>query len=89
MTGSVGSTAISSTKSSEDAAVWLVGLRYKIIDASTSEQVSTGYIEKKMETGVKAQGVLGMSGYAQQKVTLDTVVQRLVQEAVVKIDRQK
>ena len=89
VTGSVGSTAISSTKSSEDAAVWLVGLRYKIIDASTSEQVSTGYIEKKMETGVKAQGVLGMSGYAQQKVTLDTVVQRLVQEAVVKIDRQK
>jgi len=89
VTGSVGNTAISSTHGSEDAAVWLVGLRYKIIDASTSEQVSTGYIEKKMETGLKTQAVLGMSGYAQQKVTLDTVVQRLVQEAVVKIDQQK
>lgn len=89
VTGSVGNTAISSTRGAEDAAVWLVGLRYKIIDASTSEQVSTGYIEDKMETGVKSQAVLGMSGYAQQKVTLDTVVQRLVQQAVVKIDRQK
>lgn len=89
ITGSVGNTAISSTRTSEDAALWIVGLRYKIIDASTSEQVSTGYIEKKMETGKKAQGVLGFSGQAEQLVTLDTVVQRLVQEAVVKIDKQK
>jgi len=87
--GSVGGTALSSTKSSEEAAVWLVGLRYKVIDASTSEQVSTGYVEKKMETGQKAQGILGVSGHAEQFVTLDTVVQRLVQEAVVKIDKQK
>jgi hypothetical protein len=59
------------------------------MDASTSEQVSTGYVEKKMETGRKAQAVLGMSGHASQLVTLDTVVQRLVQEAVAKIDKQK
>lgn len=89
MTGAVGSTAIGSTRTSEKAAVWIVGLRYKIIDASTSEQVTTGYVEKKMETGKKAQGILGMSGSAEQFVTLDTVVQRLVQEAVVKIDQQK
>lgn len=89
ITGSVGNTAISSTKTSEDAALWIVGMRYKIIDASTSEQVSTGYVEKKMETGKKAQGILGMSGHAAQLVTLDTVVQRIVQELVVKIDRQK
>lgn len=89
LTGAVGNTAISSTKTSEDAALWIVGLRYKVIDASTSEQVSTGYVEKKMETGKKAQGILGMSGHASQLVTLDTIVQRLVQEAVVKIDKQK
>lgn len=89
VTGSVGNTAISSARTSENAAVWLVGLRYKVIDASTSEQVSTGYVEKKMETGVKAQGLLGFSGHAAQLVTLDSVVQRLVQEAVAKIDQQK
>lgn len=89
LTGSVGNTAISSTRTSEAAAVWIVGLRYTIIDASTSEQVTTGYVEQKMETGKKAQGILGMSGNAEQLVTLDTVVQRLVQEAVVKIDQRK
>jgi hypothetical protein len=87
--GAVGDTALSSARASEHAAVWLVGLRYKIMDASTSEQVSTGYVEKKMETGRKAQALLGMSGHASQLVTLDTVVQRLVQEAVAKIDKQK
>lgn len=87
--GAISDTAISSASASEKAAVWLVGLRYKILDASTSEQVSTGYIERKMETGRKAQAILGISGHASQLVTLDTVVQRLVQEAVVKIDQQK
>lgn len=87
--GAISDTTISSARASEKAAVWLIGLRYKITDASTSEQISTGYVEKKMETGKKSQGLLGMSGYAAQLVTLDTVVQRLVQEAVAKIDRQK
>ncbi len=87
--GAISDTAISSTKASERAAVWLIGLRYKIMDASTSEQVSTGYVEQKMETGKKAQSIMGISGHASKLVTLDTVVQRLVQEAVAKIDKQK
>lgn len=87
--GSVGNTTISSAKTSEAAAVWIVGMRYKVIDASTSEQVTTGYVEKKMETGKKAQGLLGFSGGAAQLITLDTVVQRLVQESVAKIDQKK
>jgi hypothetical protein len=86
--GSVGDTALSSSRTNEQAAVWLVGLRYKVMDASTSEQVATGYVEKKMETGVRAQGLLGFSGHAAQLVTLDSVVQRLVQEAVARIDQQ-
>ncbi|BCL61802.1 hypothetical protein DGMP_24950 [Desulfomarina profundi] len=89
LTGTVGSTTIRSAKASEDAAVWIIGLRYKIVDASTSEQVATGYVEKKMETGKKTQGLLGISGNAEQLTTLDTIVQRLVQEAVVKIDQRK
>lgn len=87
--GAISDTAISSAKASEKAAVWLIGLRYKIMDASTSEQVSTGYVEHKMETGRKAQSLMGISGHASKLVTLDTAVQRLVQEAVAKIDKQK
>jgi hypothetical protein len=89
VTGSVGNTAIASTKAGEAAEVWIVGIRYKIVDASTTEQLATGYVEKKMETGKKAQALLGMSGSAEQFVTLDTVVQRVVQEAVVQIDKKK
>ncbi len=88
-TGAVGNTVISSTHVKDEAGVWLVGLRYKVIDASTTEQVATGYVEKKMEMGKKANSVLGISGHADKLVTLDTIVQRLVQEAVVKIDMQK
>ena len=87
--GSVGNTTISSAETREGAKVWIVGMRYKIIDAASTEQVSSGYVEKKMETGGKAQGILGMSGSASQLVTLDTVVQRVVQELVAKIDQQK
>ena len=87
--GAVGGTALSSTRTSDEAGVWVVGLRYKILDASTSEQVSTGYKETKMEAGAKANSFLGISGHAEKFVTLDTIVQRLVQEAVVEIDKQK
>lgn len=87
--GAVGGTVLSSTQATDEAGVWLVGLRYKIIDAATTEQVSTGYVEKKMEAGYKGNSFLGISGSAEQFITLDTVVQRLVQEAVVQIDRQK
>ena len=87
--GSVSDTAISSVKTGEAAGVWLVGMRYKIIDASTSEQVASKYFEKKMEMGKKARSILGFSGAAEKMITLDTIVQRLVQEAVADIDRRK
>ena len=38
----------SSVKTSEDAGVWIIGLRYKILDANTTEQVAAGYVEDKM-----------------------------------------
>ncbi|MBA3036891.1 MAG: hypothetical protein FP814_10415 [Desulfobacterium sp.] len=87
--GNVGETVLSSTQSGGSAGIWLVGLRYKIIDASTSEQVTTGYVEKKMDTGKKAISLLGVSGAAEKMITLDTIVHRLVQEAVADIDMKK
>jgi hypothetical protein len=61
-------------------------MRYKIINAETTEQVATGYTEEKMEVGAKSSSVLGVSQAQQGGVSLDTMVQRLVQKSVWEID---
>lgn len=81
--------AAGSVKSEEASGVWVVGLRYKLIDASTSEQVATNYFEKKMEIGSKGYSVVGFSQGQKGGVTLDSMVQRLVQEAVLDIDKMR
>jgi hypothetical protein len=48
--------------------------------------VATGYTEEKMEVGATAQSVLGVSEGAKGGVSLDTMVQRLVQKLVWEID---
>ena len=87
--GYVGDTAISSTKIGDSAGIWIVGMRYKVIDAATTEQVSTGYYEQKMEVGKQGTSFLGVSGSQKQMITLDSMVQRLVQQCVQAIDAQK
>ncbi len=82
-------TVTRSAQSSETAGVWVIGMRYKILDASTSEQVSQGYFEDKMELGSKSVRILGVSQSQSGGVTLDSMVQRLVQQAVADIDKKK
>ena len=84
--GAVGGTAVGSVHSNESSGVWLIGMRYKIINAETTEQVATGYTEEKMEVGATSQSVLGVSQAQQGGVSLDTMVQRLVQKSVWEID---
>jgi hypothetical protein len=86
--GAVGGTAIGSVHSGESTGVWLIGMRYKIINAETTEQVATGYAEEKMEVGAKSSSVLGVSQSEQGGVGLDTMVQRLVQKSVWEIDNK-
>ena len=38
----VGSVVASSLKTSESAGTWIIGMRYKVIDAKTTDQVATG-----------------------------------------------
>jgi curli biogenesis system outer membrane secretion channel CsgG len=89
--GSTGSyaagTAVGSVKTGESSGVWLIGMRYKIMDATTTEQVAQGYKELKMEVGANNTSVLGISQGAKGGVGLDTMVQRLVQTAVWDIDK--
>ncbi len=82
-------TAVGSLHSGESAGVWIVGMRYKVIDANTTEQVTSNYFEQKMEMGSKSGGALGFSQGQSGGVTLDTLVQRLVQQAVSDLDAKK
>jgi curli biogenesis system outer membrane secretion channel CsgG len=84
--GAVAGHVVSNTQTREDTAVWLIGMRYKIMDATTTEQVAQGYQELKMEVGANATSVMGVSQSAKGGVGLDTMVQRLVQTTVWEID---
>lgn len=84
--GAAGGVAAGSVQTGETTGVWIIGMRYKLMDANTTEQVATGYTEEKMEVGAKGTSVLGISSSAQGGLTLDGMVQRLVQKLVWEID---
>jgi hypothetical protein len=81
-----GQVAAASVNTGEGAGVWVVGMRFKIIDANTTEQVANGYAEEKMELGKASTSVLGVTKSASGQLTLDSLVQRLVQKSVFEID---
>jgi hypothetical protein len=84
----VAGTVTASVDTSSAAGVWVIGMRYKLLDATTTEQVAQGYTEEKMELGAKSTAVAGVSGSAAGGVSLDTMVQRLVQKSVWDIDNK-
>ena len=86
--GSVAGTGIGSIRTGETSGVWIIGMRYKIINAETTEQVAQGYSEEKMEVGTTSSSVLGVSNAQQGGVSLDTMVQRLIQKTVWEIDNK-
>jgi hypothetical protein len=86
--GAIGQTAVGSVQTGQASGVWVIGMRYKIMNAETTEQVATGYTEEKMEIGATSTSVLGISQSQQGGVTLDTMVQRLIQKTVWEIDNR-
>ena len=86
--GTVAGAGIGSIKTGETSGVWIIGMRYKVIDAETTEQVAQGYTEEKMEVGTTSSSVLGVSNSQQGGVSLDTMVQRLIQKNVWEIDNK-
>lgn len=83
-----GQAVSNSVKNEDEAAIWNVGLRYTILDANTTEQKASGYFEDKLEVGAQSSSVMGASEGSAQVMTLDSLVQRLVQKAVSDIDRK-
>jgi len=88
MGGAVAGHVVSNVQTAETTGVWLVGMRYKIMNAETTEQVAQGYKELKMEVGANATSVMGVSNGAKGGVGMDTMVQRLVQTTVWEIDNK-
>ncbi len=86
--GTVAGAGISSVHTGESSGVWIIGMRYKVINAETTEQVATGYTEEKMEVGASSTAVLGVRESQQGGVSLDTMVQRLIQKSVWEIDNK-
>jgi hypothetical protein len=82
----VGQVAAGSVQAERSAQVWLIGMRYRVIDAETGEQAGQGYVEERMESGAQGTTVMGVSGSSQGGVGFDTMVQRLVQRSVWEID---
>ncbi|WP_374339494.1 hypothetical protein [Methyloversatilis sp.] len=78
--------AVGSVETGAAAGVWIIGMRYKIMDANTTEQLAQGYTEEKMEVGAKGTSILGVSSSQEGGITLDGMVQRLVQKSVWEID---
>lgn len=78
--------AVGSVETGAASGVWIIGMRYKIIDANTTEQLAQGYTEEKMEVGAKGTSILGVSSSQEGGITLDGMVQRLVQKSVWEID---
>jgi hypothetical protein len=77
---------VGSVSTGQVAGVWIVGIRYKIIDAQTTQQVAQGYAEDKMEVGSTGTSVLGVSSQQTSGNTLDALVIKLVQRHVTDID---
>src|SRR5439155_2256759 len=86
--GSVVHQGAGSVKTAEAAGVWIVGMRYKIIDARTTQQVAQGYAEDKMEVGSTGVAVFGVSSRQAGGTTLDSLVVKLVQKNVADIDQK-
>ena len=87
-TGSVVNQGAGSVKTTEAAGVWIVGMRYKIIDARTTQQVAQGYAEDKLEVGSTGTSVFGVSSRQAGGTTLDALVVKLVQKNVADIDQK-
>jgi hypothetical protein len=84
--GAAAGVAVGSVKTEEGTGIWIIGMRFKVLNANTTEQVATGYTEQKMEVGSKSTSIMGVSKGAQGGLTLDGMVQRLVQALVWEID---
>lgn len=86
--GGRGGQAVSSINKESSGGTWMIGMRYKLIDAKTTEQVDTNYFEEKLEIGSSKGCVAGICSGGSQITTLDSLVQLLIKKSVADIDKK-
>jgi len=84
--GGMGGAVLGSVKTEDGSEVWVIGMRYQLVDPKSGDVVGTGYSEERMELGQKGTSVMGISEGASGGATLDTLVQYLVQKNIVEMD---
>ena len=86
MMGGMLGKAIGSIGTKDSAEVWVIGMRWQIINPKSGDQIGTGYKEERMELGAVGTTVMGVSKGSSGGATLDTLVQDLMQKSVYDID---
>ncbi len=75
-----------SAETASTRGTWVVGIRYKIVDTATQEQIAQNYMEEKAEVTDESSSFAGFSSSKSTELSLDSLVQRLVQKCVREID---
>lgn len=69
---------------------WTVGIRYIVFDASTGEKVASNYFQLRMQLGpLDASSLAAEVTPSPNNVTLQSMVQRIIQRCVVDLDAHK
>lgn len=84
--GGIGGAVLGTVKTEDGSEVWVIGMRYQLVDPKSGDVVGMGYSEERMELGEKGTSVMGISDGASGGATLDTLVQYLVQKNIVEMD---
>ncbi|KHK04107.1 hypothetical protein [Desulfovibrio sp. TomC] len=77
---------ISSVNSNENSSVWVVGMRYKVLSPHSGTQVSTNYLEDKLEVSSQSQSFLCITKGEAKRDGFDSIVERLIQKSVEELD---
>jgi hypothetical protein len=86
--GSIAGAAAKMVKTEDKKVTWLVGLQYKILDGGTTEVKASDYIEVQAEVNTSEKSVGFMETSDMSIISINTIAQHLIQQAVLKIDSQ-
>lgn len=87
--GSAIGATVASLKHYETKATWDVGLKYAIVDITTGEVVAEKELGEQHVATTELNAALGVQQKDAYNLSLDTMVQRLVQKAIAEIDKEQ
>lgn len=80
-------TAVSSLKKYDYKTTWNVTLRYKVVDAFEGKELCSNEIKEQHVVESQMSSAIGVTNTETGNMTMDTLIQRLIQRAVHEIDK--